>query len=230
MSKKHPGAGRVRRERHEEDVFVESVLEGGVWAKTHGRTLLYAGIAAFIVIAVAIYYRNFKETSKVRAEEELGAVRSTVVSGNKQLAVTDLQKFIAKYGSTPAAEEARTMLAQTYLSLNQPQQAVDAIQPIADDIKEGAAPAFLLAGAYEALKQPDKAEQTYLSIAGKARFGFEKREALERAAGIRLEKGNAAGAIELYNQALETLDEDSPERSVYEMRIAEIRGAAPTKS
>ena len=230
MSKKHPGAGRVRRERHDEDVFVESVLESGVWARNHGRTLLYAGIAAFIVIAIAIYYRNFTETTKAKAETELGAVRATVVSGNKQLAATDLEKFVAKFGKTPAGEEARTMLAQTYLSLNQPQKAVTAIQPIANDIDEGAAPAFLLGGAYEALKQSDQAEQTYLRIADKARFGFEKREALERAAGIRLEKGNTAGAIELYNKALETLEDDSPERTIYEMRIAELRGAAPTKS
>ena len=230
MSKKHPGAGRVRRERHDEDVFVESVLEGSAWAKHHGRTLLYAGIAAFAILAVAIYYRNWQQTTKVKAEEELGAVRQTVVSGNKQLAATDLKKFIAKYGKTPAGDEARTMLAQTHLSMNQPQEAVKAIEPIADDIDEGAAPAFLLAGAYEALKQTDKAEETYLRIAEKARFGFEKREALDRAAGMRLDKGNTAGAIELYNRALETLEKDSPERAIYEMRIAEVRGAAPGKS
>ena len=52
------------------------------------------------------------------------------------------------------------------------------------------------------------------------------REALERAAGLRMTRGNAAGAIELYDRALKTLPEGSPDRGVYEMRIAEARGAS----
>ena len=230
MSKKHPGAGRVRRERHDEDVFVESVLEGSVWAKEHGRTLLIGGIVIFVLLAAGIYYRSYRSQLDNKAAAQLNQVRQTVMSGNKQLAVTDLKNFVAQYGKTSAGAEARTMLAQMYLSLNQPQQAVSAIEPIANDVEASPAATFLLAGAYEALKQTDKAEQQYLKIADDARFGFEKREALERAAGLRLSKGNTAGAIELYNRALESLPDDSPDRSVYEMRIAEIRGGVATRS
>ena len=230
MSKKHPGAGRVRRERHEEDVFVESVLEGSVWAKQHGRTVLIAGIVVFLLLVAGIYYRNYRTQLNEKAAAQLNQVRQTVLSGNKQLAVTDLKNFVARFGKTAAGAEGRTMLAQMYLSMNQPQQAVEAIEPMADDVEESPAATFLLAGAYEALKQPEKAEQQYLKIAKEARFGFEKREALERAAVLRLTRGNTAGAIELYSQALESLPDDSPDRSVYEMRIAEIRGGVATRS
>lgn len=230
MSKKHPGAGRVRRERHDEDVFVESVLEGSVWAKNHGRILLIAGIAAFLVLAGALWYRSYQSNVHNAAAGELNLVRQTVLSGNKQLAVTDLKKYIAKYGKTSSGAEARTMLAQLHLSMGQPAEAGKAIEPIAGDVKNGSAAAFLLAAAYEAQNQSDKAEQEYLKIADKARFGFEKREALERAAGMRMTKGNPSGAIELFDRALKTLPEDSPDRAVYEMRIAEIRGAAAPAS
>jgi predicted negative regulator of RcsB-dependent stress response len=230
MSKKHPGAGRVHRERHEEDVFVESVLEGSVWAKHHGRTLLIGGIAVFLILAGALWYKGYQGNVREAAARELNLVRQTVMSGNKQLAVTDLKKYIAKYGKTSSGAEARTMLAQMHLSLNQPQEAANAIEPIANDPKEASAATFLLAAAYEAQNQPDKAEQTYLKIADDARFGFEKREALERAATVRLNKGNTAGAIELYDRAIKTLPEDSPDRAVYEMRIAEIRGGVPAAS
>ncbi len=230
MSKKHPGASRVRRARHDEDVFVESVLEGSVWAKQHGRILLFAGIAAFLLLAGGIYYRNYRSQLNDRANAELNAVRGTVMSGNKQLAATDLKNYIARYGKTRAGAEARTMLAQLHLSMNQPAQAVQAIQPIADSPDESPAPNFLLAAAYEAQNQPEKAEQEYLKIADKASFGFEKREALERAAVLRAQRGNTAGAIELYNRAIELLPEDSPDRPIYEMRIAELRGGAPAQS
>ncbi len=230
MSKKHPGAGRVYRQRHDEDVFVESVLEGSVWARQHGRILLIGGIVLFVLLAAGIYYRNYRAQLHDKAAAQLNQVRQTVLSGNKQLAVTDLKKYVASFGDTPAGVEARTMLAQMHLSMNQPQEAVSAIEPIAGDVEDSPAATFLLAGAYEALKQPDKAEQQYLKIAEDARFGFEKREALERAAGLRVAKGNTAGAIELYNRALESLPADSPDRNVYEMRIAEIRGGVATTS
>jgi predicted negative regulator of RcsB-dependent stress response len=227
MSKKHPGAGKVHRQRHDEDVFVESVLESSVWARQHGRTLLIAGIVLFVALAAGIYYRNYRSNLEDQAAAALSRARQSVLSGNKQLAVNDLRSFVATYGSTAAGEEGRTMLAQTYLSMNQPQQAVTTIEPIASD---NTSAAFLLGASYEAQNQPDKAIETYVNIADKARFGFEKREALERAAALRLQTNNAAAAIELYNQALETLPKDSPDRSVYEMRIAEIKAGTPVQS
>jgi tetratricopeptide (TPR) repeat protein len=97
-------------------------------------------------------------------------------------------------------------------------------------VGDSPAAAFLLAAAYEALKQPDRAEETYLKIADDAQFAFEQREALERAAGLRLQKGNPAGAIELYDRILKSLPDDSPDRPIYEMRIAEIRVAGSAAS
>lgn len=230
MSKKHPVSARVHREHHDEDAFVAGVLESSVWAKTHARIVVIAGVVLFAALALGLYYRNYRANVHERSTAQLNQVRQTVLSGNQQLAVTDLKNYIGRFGNTPAGAEARTMLAQMYLSMNQPLEAVKAIEPIAGNVKEAPSAAFLLAAAYEAQKQPDKAEQTYLQIADKARFGFEKREALERAAGLRLQKGNTAGAVELYERALNTLPEDSEDRSVYEMRIAEIRAAGPTKS
>lgn len=230
MSKKHPGAGRVHRARHDEDVFVESVLEGSVWAKRHGRTLLIGGIVVFLLLAGGIYYRNYRLQLNDKANAQLNSVRQTVLSGNKQLAATDLKNYIARFGNTPSGTEARTMLAQLYLSMNQPQEAVTAIQPIAEKPAKSPTATLLLAAAYEAMNQPGKAEEQYLKIADEAQFGFEKREALERAAVLRMQQGNSAGAIELYDRALKSLPEDSPDRPIYEMRIAEIRAAGTTRS
>ena len=225
---KHPAARRVHRTDTDEDVFVSGVLESSVWAKRHGRSVLIGAVALILIVAGAVYWRNYRADLRDRATVELTPVRQTVIEGNRQLAIRDLTAFIDKYGSTPSADEARLLLAQVYVEEGRAQDAVGVLEPVAGDPggASGATAALLLGAAHEAGNQTDKAERIYLQVADKARFGFEKREGLERAAGIRIQKGNTAAAAELYDRAMKTLPEDSPERSVYLMRIAEINAAA----
>jgi predicted negative regulator of RcsB-dependent stress response len=225
---KHPTSRRVHRERHDEDKFVVATLESTAWAKTHSRTLTIAGVVLAVAIGGFLYLRNFQAQKAGRATIELTTVRQTVLQGNRQLAERDLQAFLKKYDDTGAADEARLMLAQIQLEEGKPAEAVKTVEDMAGNPGKagGASATLLLGGAYEAGKQTDKAEETYLRVADKARFGFEKREALERAAAIRVAKGNTAGAAELYERAMNTYPEDAPERSVYQMRIAEVQAAA----
>jgi predicted negative regulator of RcsB-dependent stress response len=229
---KHPAARRVHRAESDEDVFVTGVLESSAWLKTHGRYVLFGGTALVVATAALVYWLNYRSDLQERAAAELTPVRQTVVEGNRQLAMRDLKSFVGKYGSTPSADEARLLLAQIYVEEGRATDAIKMLEPVADPSDAGGASgALLLGAAYEAAKQLERAEQAYLEVADAARFGFEKREGLERAAILRLQKGNAPGAAELYDRALKTLPEDSPERSVYQMRIAEIRAAgAPTGS
>lgn len=230
MTKHHPSARRVHREGHDEDVFVTGVLESGVWAKNHGRNLLIAGIATLVLVAGILYYRNWRASLNDRAAAELTTVRQTMLQGNRELAVRDLKQFVTKYGSASSVDEARLMLAQAYLESGQPLPAIEAVKPIAGDPAKasGATAALIMGAAYEAGKQLDKAEHAYLEVADKARFGFEKRDALDRAASLRLQKGNGVGAAELYERAMKTLPEDdTEERAIYQMRMAEATAGKP---
>ena len=227
---KHPSSRRVHRTHHDEDAFVAAALESSAWAKTHSRTLTIAGIVLALGLGGFLYLRNFQEAKENNATVELTNVRQTVLQGNRQLAERDLQAFLNKFSGTGAADEARLMLAQIQLEEGKPVEASRTVQDMAGNPGKagGASAALLLAAAYEASKQVDKAEETYLEVADKARFGFEKREALERAAALRLAKGNTAGAAELYERAMNTYPEDAAERSIYQMRIAEVQaGSAP---
>jgi predicted negative regulator of RcsB-dependent stress response len=228
---RHPGAGRVHREHQDEDKFVAVALESSAWAKTHGRTLTIAGIVLALAIGGFLYLRSFQATKANNATLELTTVRQTVLQGNRQLAERDLQAYLRKFGGTSAADEARLMLAQIQLEEGKPVEATRTIEDMAKDPGKagGASAALLLGAAYEASKQVDKAEETYLRVADKARFGFEKREALERAAAIRITAGNPAGAAELYERAMNTYPEKAPERSIYQMRMAEVQAAGAKK-
>jgi predicted negative regulator of RcsB-dependent stress response len=224
---KHPTARRVHRTDNADDAFVAGVLESSVWARNHQRIITIGGVALVLLLAVFLYLRNYRSNLSNQATVQLTAVRQTVLQGNRQLAIRDLNTYVSKYGKTSSGDEARLMLAQLYAEEKQTANAVKAIKPIANEPggSNGASAALLLGAIYEAGKQPGEAEKVYLQIADDARFGFEKREALERAAGLRLQRGNTAGAAELYDRALKTLPEDSPERTVYQMRIAEVTAA-----
>jgi predicted negative regulator of RcsB-dependent stress response len=224
MTKHHPTSRRVHRTHSDEDAFVAAALESSAWARTNQRWILIGTVVVVALFGGLLYYRNFQTSKVERATAELTNVRQTVLGGNRQLAQRDLQNFVTRYDGTAAADEARLMLAQIYLEDGKPADAIRAVEKMAARPGEagGATAALLLGAAQEASKNPDAAEQTYLEIADEARFGFEKREALERAAAIRLAKGNPAGATELYQQAMDTYPEDAPERSVYQMRIAEV--------
>lgn len=223
---RHPTARRVHRTTSDDDTFLTGVLETTAWAKTHGTRLLIAGIAVVVLLAGLLWYRNYRTAMNERATAELGQVRATVQSGNYALAKQDLEQFVGRFGSTAAGNEARLMLGQVYLETTEPQKAIDTVEPLSkpgDPI--GINAAFLLGAAHEAAKQPAEAERVYLSIANGARFDYQKQDALDRAARLRLEQGNAAGAIELYERIIAMFKEDGPDKSLFQMRLAEIQAA-----
>lgn len=224
---KHPASRRVHRQSHDEDAFVAAALESTAWAKTHSRALTLAAIVAALAIGGFLYLQNFQKVKSNNAALELTTVRQTVLQGNRQLAERDLQAYLRKFSGTSAADEARLMLAQIQLEEGKPVEAARTIEDMANNPGKagGASAALLLGAAHEASKRTDQAEEVYLRVADKARFGFEKREALERAAALRVNQGNPAGAAQLYEQAMNTYPEDAPERSIYQMRMAEVQAA-----
>ena len=235
MAKHHPAARRVHRATHDEDKFVAGVLESSAWAQTHGRTLVIAGVLGVLLVVGGLWYRSNRVATRERAASELSQVRATVQSGNVQLAQQDLENYVRRFGSTPSGAEAKLMLAQLHLETNQPAKAIGVLEDLADDSDSplGYGASLLLGAAHENNKQPAEAERVYLRVADDSRFAFQKREALDRAARLRLEQGNTAGAVQLYERILATFEDEKEEevnqqeKSVFEMRLAELKAAAP---
>ena len=69
----------------------------------------------------------------------------------------------------------------------------------------------------------EDAEATYLRIADRSELDFQVRNALSNAARIKVSQGDGAGAIELYQRALDTFEANEPARGIYELRIQELR-------
>src|SRR5262245_16263411 len=185
---KHPTSRRVHRATTDDDKFVTGVLETSVWAKTHSRWMVIAGVSLLVIVAFFAYWRNMTARRNDAASNQLSQVRATMASGNQQLAKQDLQNYIKKYGGTTSGDVARILLGQTQLQTNDAKSAVATLEPVAKDAGTplGYSAALMLAAAYEANKQPAEADRTYLRIADNAEFDFQKREALDRAARLRM--------------------------------------------
>lgn len=230
---RHPTARRTQRPAStDDDAFIERVLETTAWAKTHQRVLVWGGIALLILAGSFLWYRNYRTTLAANAAADLTTVRQTVISGNDALAVRDLERFLEQYGSTPSAAEARLMLGQGYLATNQPQEAVEAVREQAEGLDDPLGPpaALLLAAGLESVNQFERAEAVLLRVADAAPLMSQKEQALDALARNRMERGDAAGAAQAYDQLLELLPENSPARPVHEMRRAEARARATAQS
>jgi hypothetical protein len=221
---RHPTARRTPREAAPpDDVFVESVLEGSVWAKQNARILTITVSTVLVIVLGFLYYRNYRSRLRDVAETQLTQIRTTLLAGNAALAINDLDTFLSRFGSTPTASEARVLLARAYLENQEPQKAIDVISSQARDLQAslGVQSAMLLADAYESAVQEDRAVEVLLRVGSGAPYDYQRRLALENAARVRLEQGNAQAAVDLYDRILKDLPIESPERSLYQLRRAE---------
>ena len=227
MAKRHPGARRTKQQSgHEpDDVFVANVLHAGKWAESNQQLLTVLVVVLAIVVAGLVYYRSYRSSLNQQAAQQLEVVYQTVSIQDTEGAINELTTFLERFSGTAYEGEARLLLGELYLRDGRSEQAQAVLEPLGtsprDPIElQGAS---LLAAAYEQVGRADEAEGLYLSIADRSDLDFQVRTALAAAARIRSDRGDAAGAIELYERALEGLPEESPDRGLYEMRIAEIR-------
>lgn len=221
---RHPHARRKQKD-DPDDVFTARVLQLTAWAKNNTRLLVIAGAALVLLVLGGLYYRDFDRARTEQAELRLVEIQQTAMTGNRSLVIQDIETFLVTHGSTRAADEARLILGRLYLEEERPEDAVDVIATLASrpDRPLGAPAAFLLAAAHEAQDEIEKAEETYLHIADRAEMPYQQHQALDAAARIRIEGGEAGQAVELYERILDSIDEDSPERALYELRLAETQ-------
>lgn len=230
---RHPSSRRrpEGKKKEAEDVFVEKILEAADWAKSNTQTLILGLIVIAVVVAGVVYYTGYRTSLEDQAIAQLEQVQQAANFGEREAARTQLEQYVQRFEGTIYALEARLLLGQVLLEQDAAAAAIEALAPAVramDDEPIGIQAAFLMAAAYEEEGRLEEAERLYLRIADTAELGFQIREALADAARLRTDAGDYAGAADLYADALATLDEESPERRSWEMRVAEATARAET--
>lgn len=229
--KRHPSSRRrpEDKKKEAEDVFVEKVVESWEWAKANTQILIVVGVVLVVVVAGVVYYTNYRTSVEDQAVARLEQVQQTLSFGEPEAARAELQQYIDRFQGTVYALEARVLQGELLLEQDDSEAAMDVLAPAVqamDNEPIGIQAAFLMAAAYEEAGRLEDAERLYLRIADTSDMGFQVREALADAARIRSDAGDHQGAVDLLTDVLATLDEESPERQMWEMRLAEARARA----
>jgi predicted negative regulator of RcsB-dependent stress response len=226
MAKRHPGQRRLTQQKveSEDDIFIANVLEVGTWAKAHQQLLTVVVVLVVVAGASLVYYRNYRRGLVAQAGTQLEQIQQSVALNDTEGAKNQLKVFLDRFGGTPYEGEARMLLGQLYIEGGDPQQAQAVLEPIGDAPRSPLQlqAADLLARSYEQQGRWKDAEDLYLRIADRSDLDFQVRGALADAARIRASHGDKAGAEALYKRILDGLKPNSPDRGLYEMRLAEL--------
>jgi predicted negative regulator of RcsB-dependent stress response len=224
-------ASRPKRPQQTEpdDIVLARALQFTEWARKNIVIVTGAAVVLLLLIAGLIWWRMERAQRLENAAIEFLQVEQAVLSGEQSIATQELQLFVQEHSGTPYADEARVLLAQVHLRSDRTAEAIDVLNPVVErmtDSPVGVQAALLLASAQQAADDPDAAIATYLRIADESDLVFRQQEALVGAALLRQQANDWAGAAELYRRLVETTEEGTPERSVFEMRLAEAEAQA----
>jgi len=228
MSKRYPNAPKRDKKVSDDDAFVAGVLEASNWAQRNQQTLVGVGVAIVLVGAVGWYMMSSASSRNDAALIELEQVTAVANTGDPEQAKAELIAFLDRFGGTPYADEARLTLATLYLQTDLPGQALETLREASAGPRDPMGPQFIAleAKAHEAAGALDQAEQSYLRLADLANHDFQRRTALEDAARIRSERGDFAGAAQVWADLADELESSDPQKGIYLMRAAEMRGRA----
>ncbi len=226
---KNPTSSRGHKEDHgPDDAFVTGIKKLYAWGEENSRIVTIALAVILVGAAAFIWYTGQQRQLEQQAAARFTQVQQTVASGNPQLAIRDLRQYIDRFGATRTADQARLVLANLLMGQDQADDALSALEGIPSDIDApfGLPGARLRAAALEELGRSDDAVAAYLHIADNARFPYQRREALADAARIRLQNGQPDQAARLYQRIVDSFEEDGPQRSYYQMWLAQARAEA----
>lgn len=212
-----------------DDALMVRAMQASEWARKNVMMIGIVAAVALAVVLILVFMAMNRAERAERAAADFVVLEQTVASGNTALATRDLQSFIVRYSGTPEADEARLALARLRLQDGKPQEAIAALEGLADDVNGsvlGAQAALLLGAAQQAAGDRAAAIATYERVAEEADLAFERQAALADAALVQTQAGNFAAAAALYQRLVDSLDEGAVERSLFEMRLAEAQARA----
>jgi len=221
-------ATKAKKEQvNTEDRVMEGVVTVAAWADRNRRLVTLGTVALVALLLAGWAYADYRGKMTERAAVRLDEIRMTSAAGAPpQQVQAELSDFIAQFGATPFAGEARLYLAQLELREDNLEAAISTLKPAAD-LSTGTPVAFRaassIAAAEEMAGRPDEAIQWHERIAAEAQLDFQRSDALAQQARIHAQEGRLDRSEDLYRQLLDDeLEPGDDQASVWALRLGEI--------
>lgn len=230
MAKRRPSPNRSKKGQPQsagsgEDAFSAAVLNTVRWSGEHSRLLVGVGTVLALVVLGTFYWFAQRRAQLDAAAQELESLQQEVGFQDPATAIASVQGFLDRFGGTEYEAEARMLLARVQLVGNDdPATAIEALEPVARDYSTpvGIDATFMLAAAFEQAERWDEAATIYEQLRSRTQFSFQRTNAGDGLARVRLAQGDTAAAVGVYRTILEDLEPDDANRADYEMRVAEL--------
>lgn len=221
-----PSRTHNRPKGNEDDAFTARVLELVAWSRQNTQLAILGLVAIVVIAGGTLYYLSQRSQQLEEAATQLESIQQVAATAPVPEAAAEIESYLVRFGGTPYGIEARLLLAELHLQNGNPTPAIETLLEVA--------PAYggslelqatsLLAVAYEEAERWDDAQAVYEELMDRSEFSFQRREAGEGLARVLLAEGDSAAAAEEFRALIELEDEESPLRSYFQMRLAELTG------
>ena len=215
----------TRADRPSDDDSFQNFL---LWAQKYSKVITGIAVALVLALAAWMFYGRSQAIKMQRAEEALGRAAQALGSGNVPLAQSDLEKVVTRYEGTPSAAQAAMLLAQTYYDAGKPQEGIDRLTKVRNNVEDIFEPSVeaLLADGYDLLGKPAEAAKHYQAAADATDYEADK--AMYRASAARALQaaGDKAGAVKIWTDLAS--DPENPVAGEARVRLGELT-AQPAK-
>jgi predicted negative regulator of RcsB-dependent stress response len=197
----------------------ESLTE---WAMLHKREVTWAVVTLAIIVLGYWYYNRSQMIKAQRAESAYFQARQSAAAGNLPLAVSDLQKVIARYEGTRAGSQAALSLAQALYDEKKYKEGIAALKKAEAKAPSDFKPSVhvLEAAGYEELKDFVSAAEQYKLAAKETRFPADKAEYQAAAATDYMAAGKTEEAKAIWTELAK--DETGPVAAEAKVRLGEV--------
>jgi predicted negative regulator of RcsB-dependent stress response len=219
MSRKRLSKKQLKRDR-----FVERTFDWAHWAETHRREMIGGGVALLVLLAGFFVYRGVSRGAEEEAAREYLMARQGYFAGNYQLAVSDLQGFLAQHGGSAYEDDAMLFLGESQLQAGLPAEAATTLEDLLDvhgDSPLASNARVLLAAAYVQAGQVDRALTTYREAIADAPYDAVKIQLHESLARVLASQSRNDEAVAEYQAILE-LEAEGPAADEARREIAEL--------
>ena len=200
----------------------------GEWLLVHKREVSWAVLALAVILAGFWFYQRSQAIKSQRAEAAYFQARQSAAAGNLPLAVSDLQKVVARYEGTRAGTQAALSLAEVLYDQKKFKEGIAALKKVEAKAPGDSRPSIhiLEAAGFEELKDFVAAAEQYNLAAKSTPFPVDKAKYQAAAARDYTAAGKTEEAKRIWTDLAK--DESTPEAAEARVRLGELT-AKPIK-